>query len=302
MALCGVPIFFSGFWSKDEILHAAHGWNGSSLPFYLGIFGAFLTAFYMTRQMVHVFFGNSRTEFGTATISEKRSHEHSDDDSKDHRLTESSTDVHESPWVMTVPLVVLAIASIAVGFFGTPAWPWLHSYLTGHPLHANFGRLFEGGTLSIMVVSTLVVAAGIGAGWFIYKRKFTCDANDPDPVELAQPAVFGLLRRKFFVDEFYNATVVRLNAFFATLSDWFDRIIWNGLVQLTSLVALGFSHLSRAIDHYIVNLGFDGGCDSLRSGAKGFSRLQNGQVQTYLRIIGIGLAVLVVALLWGCRS
>jgi len=51
-----------------------------------------------------------------------------------------------------------------------------------------------------------------------------------------------------------------------------------------------------------VNLGFDSGCDSLRSGARGFSRLQNGQVQSYLRIIGIGLAVLVVALLWGCRS
>ena len=302
MALCGVPIFFSGFWSKDEILHAAHGWTGSSLPFYFGIFGAFLTAFYMTRQMVHVFFGNSRTEFGTATISEKRTHEHGDPGAKGHRIIESSTDVHESPRVMTVPLIALAIASIAVGFFGTPAWPWLHSYLTGHPLHTNFGKLFEGGTLSIMLVSTLVVAAGIGAGWFVYKRKFTCDTNEPDPVEQAQPAIFGLLRRKFFVDEFYNATFVRLNAFSATLSDWFDRIIWNGLVQLTSLIALGFSHLSRAIDHYIVNLGFDGGCDSFRLGAKGFSRLQNGQVQSYLRFIGIGLAVLVLVLLWGCRS
>ncbi len=55
MALSGVPLFFSGFWSKDEILHAAHGWPMSQVPFYLGVFGALLTAFYMTRQMFYVF-------------------------------------------------------------------------------------------------------------------------------------------------------------------------------------------------------------------------------------------------------
>jgi NADH-quinone oxidoreductase subunit L len=302
MALCGVPIFFSGFWSKDEILHAAHGWAGSPVPFYLGIFGAFLTAFYMTRQMVHVFFGNTRIEYGTTTGGEKRTVEHGGFEPAGRGHVKFSSGVHESPRVMTLPLVVLAVCSIAIGFFGTPAWPWLHSYLTGHELHTDFGKLFESSTLSMMLASTAVVTVGLGAGWFIYKRKLTCDANEPDPLDRAQPAVFGLLRKKFLVDELYNATVIRLNAFFANLSDWFDRVIWNGVVQLASLIALGFSHLSRAIDQYIVNLGFDGGCDSLRDSARGFSRLQNGQVQNYLRIIGIGLAVLVVALLWWCRS
>jgi NADH-quinone oxidoreductase subunit L len=203
---------------------------------------------------------------------------------------------------MTVPLMVLAVGSMALGLIGTPAWPWLHSYLTGHELQANFGKLFEWGTLSLMLVSSAIVAAGIGIAWFIYARKITCEAHEPDPLERAQPAAFGLLQKKFFIDELYDATVVRLNAFFALLSDWFDRVIWNGFVQLAAIVVLGFSHLSRFIDRYIVNLGFDGGCDSLRSGARRFSRLQNGQVQSYLRIIGLGLAVLVVALLWGCRS
>src|SRR5205823_3127893 len=61
MALAGVPVFFSGFWSKDEILHSAHGWPASRWPFYLGLFGALLTAFYMTRQVCYVFFGEFRS-------------------------------------------------------------------------------------------------------------------------------------------------------------------------------------------------------------------------------------------------
>src|SRR5206468_9021612 len=62
MALSGVPLFFSGFWSKDEILHSAWVWRlHSPWPFYLGAFGALLTAFYMTRQIWYVFFGSPRT-------------------------------------------------------------------------------------------------------------------------------------------------------------------------------------------------------------------------------------------------
>ena len=60
LALCGFPLFFSGFWSKDAILHAASTWNVSRVPFYLGAIGVLLTAFYMTRQVYYVFFGKSR--------------------------------------------------------------------------------------------------------------------------------------------------------------------------------------------------------------------------------------------------
>ena len=61
LALAGFPLFFSGFWSKDEILHAAHGWPVSHIPFFLGCAGALLTAFYMTRQVALVFFGQYRS-------------------------------------------------------------------------------------------------------------------------------------------------------------------------------------------------------------------------------------------------
>jgi NADH-quinone oxidoreductase subunit L len=60
LALCGFPLLFSGFWSKDAILHAASIWSVSRIPFYLGAIGVLLTAFYMTRQVYYVFFGQPR--------------------------------------------------------------------------------------------------------------------------------------------------------------------------------------------------------------------------------------------------
>ena len=68
LALCGFPLFFSGFWSKDAILHAAHDWSVSQVPFYLGALGALLTAFYMTRQVYYVFAGSNRLRPPATTI------------------------------------------------------------------------------------------------------------------------------------------------------------------------------------------------------------------------------------------
>jgi NADH-quinone oxidoreductase subunit L len=285
MALCGVPLLFSGFWSKDEILHAASAWSVSKVPFYIGLFGAILTAFYMTRQVYYVFFGHSRLE------AQGKGHAH------DHGHAETP---HESPAVMTVPLVILAIAAIVVGFFGTPAWPWLHSYLTGHP--AKFDLSALGGSATLMLVSTVVVAIGIGSAWLLYSRKAPRTAAEPDPLEKAQPLLWGLLANKFYVDEIYEATVIRLNAFAAHLSDWFDRVIWNGLVQMIQLLTDGLARISRAMDHYVVNGTFDESCSGIRRNARWFSAWQNGRVQSYLRVVGAGMVLLVLLLLWGCRS
>src|SRR6059036_3492680 len=117
MALSGVPLFFSGGWTKEEILHATSQWPRSHIPYYLILVGVFLTALYMTRQMIFVFFGNRRA---------------------------ASEHVHESPSVMTIPLIVLAVCAIFFSVVLTPAWPWLHAYLTGDPaLHFDSGRLIQ---------------------------------------------------------------------------------------------------------------------------------------------------------------
>src|SRR5438445_9572998 len=97
MNLSGVPFFFSGGWTKEEILHATVHWHASHLPHYLVLAGVVLTALYMTRQIIYVFFGNRRA---------------------------ASENVHESPPIMTLPLIVLAICSIAFSVVLTPALRW----------------------------------------------------------------------------------------------------------------------------------------------------------------------------------
>ena len=110
MALAGVPFFFSGFWSKDGILHAAHGWSVSHIPFYFGMAGAFLTAFYMTRQMALVFWGEYRGFV---------SHEGQHFTTPKLMALTSEQEPHESPRSMTVPLIVLAAFAVLLNHWNS---------------------------------------------------------------------------------------------------------------------------------------------------------------------------------------
>jgi NADH-quinone oxidoreductase subunit L len=271
MALSGVPLFFSGFWSKDEILHSAFAWNVSRWPFYLAAAGAVLTAFYMTRQVFYVFFGQRRDTAHTP---------------------------HESPRVMTMPLIALAAGIVLLSIIGTPAWPWFHSYLTGHAAHV---QPIKSGVLAIMLLSTALVAAGIAAGWWFYGRRRIASAETPDPLENLQPDIFTLLRNKFWIDEVYDKSVVRLNRSLSRASNWLDTMIWGSAVALIAYVFIAVAWLNRFVDEYVVNLGFDKGCGSVRWSARILSFFQNGQVQRYLRALGVGVALLAIVFIWGCR-
>jgi NADH-quinone oxidoreductase subunit L len=285
MALSGVPIFFSGFWSKDEILHAAHAWKISPIPFYLGVFGALLTAFYMTRQMCYVYFGRNRA-MTQESLKHGPAHTHIP---------------HESPRTMTVPLIILAVFAILLGFIGTPAWPWFQGFLTGEHDSAGFTRE----VIFTLVLSTLIVFAGISLGWSLYGGR-DLEADGPDVLERLLPPIssdlYKLLEKKFYVDEFYEWTIVRFNLLFARICDAFDYFFWNGLVLLGGYVVVGLSWVNRIFDELVINLGFEAGCGGVGLGGRLLSRLQNGRIQSYLRVIGIGLAVIVLCLIWGCRS
>ncbi len=274
LALCGFPLFFSGFWSKDAILHAASGWTVSQVPFYLGILGAALTAFYMTRQVSYVFFGSARTG-------------------------EKHASPHESPAVMTFPLLILAACSIFLGFIGTPAWPWFDAFLDGHSTAFDIHGFAETGVLKVMLSSTMIVLFGLTIGWWCYGRKSTEDADSPDPLAQLQPQIFHLLRNAYFVDTLYQNTIIRFVVWCGYFSDWCDRWIWGGAVKLVSYLVVALSWLNRSLDMYIVNGSFDRSCEGVSFGGKVLSRLQSGLTQNYLRIVGIAFVTLLLFLIWG---
>jgi NADH-quinone oxidoreductase subunit L len=294
MALSGVPFVFSGFWSKDEILHSALHWNVSRWPFFLGLLGALLTAFYMTRQMYYVFFGQSRLlERGPAV----------DVDGPDtgHASVHLDKHPHESPPAMTLPLGTLAVFTVLLSALGTPAWPWFQAYLEGRPAELHLSKLFEPQTLGVMCLSIAVVTVGIGLGWWLYGRR-PIGSTENDPLEVLQPKVYPVLANKFFVDELYGLSVVRLNAWWSRVCDWLDRTVWDGLVQVVSYGILGLSWLNRFFDEFLINLGFNRVCGELRRGSSSLARLQDGQVHHYLRVLGVALVVLVLLLSWGCQA
>ena len=151
-----------------------------------------------------------------------------------------------------------------------------------------------------MLISTLVVFAGLGVGGLIYGLLQPDTAEKNDVLESIYPSVFRVLRDKFYVDELYEATVVRANAAFCCFCHWLDSVVLDTLVLIVSYVVLGLSWLNRIIDEYVVNLGFDAACQRLRNGGGFLSRLQDGQVQNYLRVLALALTVLLLLLTWGC--
>jgi len=328
LALSGFPLMFSGFWSKEEILHSAHVWNAPG-PFYLGVAAALLTALYMTRQVCYVFLGPVRSSGREAVLpgpvnregERLREPKHPRNPERIRARGDARRPIkelgkhtrakghqggcyeaHESPWVMTIPLLVLSAFSVLLGFLGTPAWPWFQGFLGGERAARNLGKLFEGEVLRLMLLSSAVVFAGLGLGWWLYGRKPVRSADEADVLESLQPEVFALLKRKYFLDEIYEVSVIRFNAWWARICAWLDEWVWDGMVQLLSLVVVGLAWLNRYFDEYVVNSGFDAGCRRLTEGGTLMSRLQCGRVQRYLRLLGVALTVLVLFLIWGCRA
>ena len=263
MALSGVPLFFSGGWTKEEIIHAASHWPSSHVPYFLLLAGVILTALYMTRQVMYVFFGNPRG---------------------------SPESAHESSKVMTVPLIVLAACAILFSIVLTPAWPWLESYLTGHPPEFNSRLLFQ----SAILISLVLVGAGIGLGTWMYRRA----GGDIDPLQRKFPATFRFLENKMWIDQIYDRTVIAFAALAARVSDWMDRYVWEGVVRGIGAMARLLAFFTMGTDEGVINAGVD----ETTVGARGFgrvmSRLHTGQIQIYLGAIALGMLALILFYAW----
>lgn len=218
-ALAALPPL-AGFWSKDEIVAAAF-LGGYPVLWGIGILTAVLTAFYVTRAMWLTFHGEPR----------------------DHHLYDHA---HESPNVMTLPLMALAVGTvvlgIAVGF--PPEAGFIHHFL---------GPVFEGEEgahapemATVLTLAAISVAAGllgILIGFLMYVR------GRPDPAAVARAAgpLYRLLVNKYFIDELYDRRIVdALRAAFGAM--WaFDIHVVDGVAnRLGWLAALGGSGLRRA--------------------------------------------------------
>ena len=260
MSLSGVPLLFSGGWTKEGILHATAEWPPSRVPLYLLLAGVVLTALYMTRQIIYVFFGNRRA---------------------------ASEHARESPAVMTLPLIVLAVCTIALSVVLTPAWPWLHDYLIKETPHFDIARLRL--VQPMLLLSLGLVTAGIGLGLLLYHK-----IGETDPLARAQPGLFRFLENKMWLDELYARTVVAWSRMAARLSDWMDRHFWDGLVRGFGHAGQLFGIFTASFDEHGINTGVDEATTSTRGLGRIMSDLHSGQIQTYLGAIAIGMLALLV--------
>ena len=197
LAIAGVPLL-SGFFSKDLILEEAYAApHGSAGLWLIGTLGAGLTAFYMFRLLFLTFWGETRAE------------------------PEVAHHIHESPSVMTGPLIVLAVLSVIGGYFSVPHF--LAAVFAHHPAHVSF---------VIRYLPTLVGLAGIGLAYVLYVR----EPGRAERLGQQLAALHGLLLNKYYIDEIYQAVFVRpvLNASQWLWQVWdtqvIDRLV-NGTAQ-----------------------------------------------------------------------
>ena len=230
LAISGVPPF-AGFFSKDEILWGAFaGPHPQPVAGAIGYLVAGLTAFYMGRLLFLTFFGESRADEGT------RHH------------------VHESPAVMTVPLLVLALLSAVGGFLPIPATAEM---VVGahHGSHAP---------VAMLALAIALALGGLALAWVFYGGASTL----PRRVAEAAGPLYALVHDKFRVDELYAALVVR---------------------PLFACATLG----ARVIDPLLIDGAVNGAAHLVRRGGDRLRRLETGNVQHYAALFLCGVLVLV---------
>ena len=248
LALVAFP-FTSGFFSKDEILAGA--WATNPPVFWIAAFASLLTAVYMTRQCMYVFPGTHRGDHAP----------------------------HESPWIMTVPLLILSVFALGLG-----------ALARGSLLAKLPGDAAEHKTI-VIAVSIAVALGGIALGFLIYRRRALGEAADP--------LALRPFERKFWLDELYTATVGRLWTLLTVIAEQLNALllfIRNLAVEVASRIASAFAVYGDRM--LIDSFAFDGLCDRLRSAGRAATRPQNGFLPGYLRLIALGTVLLGALVLW----
>ncbi|MEE3249162.1 MAG: NADH-quinone oxidoreductase subunit L [Chloroflexota bacterium] len=278
LSLVGI-IPLAGFWSKDEILLGA--WGGTDLvdtwvskvTFFGLIAGVVVTAFYTIRMIILTFHGDFRGGIDREL------------DDKAQFVPAGASNhggVHlaESPWVMLLPMLVLGVAAVFLGYLANPQWTeeigipkhWITGFL-GDGLQAALGIHEHAHTLDfsrwMATISTLAALSGIGLAALVYVRR---RGQVKDPLEKAGQ-VHTLISQKYYIDTLYEDVMVRKGFFriFAGLFDWMDRNLVDGVVDL---VGWFFRNIGTAI-----------------------GKFQTGQVQAYATGVAFGVLAIILAML-----
>jgi NADH-quinone oxidoreductase subunit L len=278
LAIAGVP-GFAGFFSKDEILHSAAA-SGHWILWAVGLATAGLTAFYMFRSYFLTFEGRFR---GTH---------------------EQEYHLHESPPIMTGPLWVLAAGAVFAGFVGIPELlkgsNRFHHFL--EPVMVPVGEheahhVSLGMEAGLMLAAVAVGALGIFLAWRAYRGERGLASDEAFETRL--PAVQRTLANKYYVDELYDATVVRgfwaaCRGLFRFDAGFIDGVLVNGARNVT----VEFLSLASGLfDKFVVDGLVNGIGNSLAWGSRQFRRVQTGFVSNYALVLAGGMFVLVAAYL-----
>ena len=254
LSLAGFPLF-AGFWSKDDVLAAAASRAGPILLAF-GVITVFLTAFYTFRMFFLTFHGKFRGPV-TAAV-ETAGHHPATIDAETHEAG-----LHESDGWMTVPLIVLAIPALLVGFWGSPLF------------NSGFQRFLEGSNyvetqpnLVLAVLGAVLAIAGIAAAWAWYGAR----AYVTEPLTRFGTA-YRVLNRRYYIDEFY---------------------MW-----LIDKGAIGLSYAVAVFDREGLDGLVNGVASAFASGGRALRTAQTGRVQNYGLALFGGMAVIALVLVIG---
>jgi NADH-quinone oxidoreductase subunit L len=266
LAIAGVPPF-AGFWSKDEIL--VNAWDKSPILWFIGELGAVLTAYYMTRQVILVFFGKARWDEARPTpdavtpapapVAVGAAVNTLDEPSSGHPHAATAHPPHESGWMMTAPLVVLSIGALFGGLLNLPFVDdeskflsrWLEP-VVGEAEH----QLTLSGTAQVVfaIVSALVAVGGIVLAYFVYERH---------RIKVVEPEI---LAHGWYYDEAVSAFMGGPGY------EAFEDVLW--------------------VDEHVVDGAVNGMGKASTAGGRALRVLQSGYVRNYALGIGIGAVLL----------
>jgi NADH-quinone oxidoreductase subunit L len=283
LAIAGIP-GLAGFFSKDEILWRAY--QASWVYWLIGLVTAFITSFYMFRLWFMTFFGEYRGEAESG---------HGSHSTQDAHGSHGHAGIHESPMVMVIPLVILAILSVVGGYVGVPGslggsnhfdkflGPVFHaSAPTGAQNALGEKSASEqetegpepktGASTELMFTGISVLAALLGftLAWQLYYR----NPQLPAKIAASMQGAYQALVHKYYVDEFYGALFVK------PLIDGSTRILWQG------------------VDRKIIDAAVNDAGDGARHLSDEARHMQSGNIRSYAGWIAAGSAVVIAFMVW----